>query len=183
MKLSNFTTDLGDNLAGGAAIAASSVISGASLDDLSDVNASAPSDNDVLLWDAGASEWVASELSVADLDYANIVGFIDGGGSALTTGTKCWVSVGFGGSVQAATIVADQSGNCIVDINKRAFGGGAASSICASAKPTLSSAQEATDSTLTGWTTTFSAGDIFYWEVEGTPTVTAVMVSLKVLKT
>jgi hypothetical protein len=57
-----------------------------------------------------------------------------------------------------------------------------ADSITASAPPTLSSAQKAQDSTLTGWTTSVAAGDILAYNVDSATTVTRVLVSLKCTK-
>lgn len=51
-------------------------------------------------------------------------------------------------------------------IKKTSYPPGTGDSICASAKPTLSSATNATSSTLTGWTTAISTGDWLALEVE-----------------
>jgi hypothetical protein len=47
-----------------------------------------------------------------------------------------------------------------------------ADTITASAKPTLSTAIKAEDSTLTGWTKTVTAGDVFGFSVDSATTVT-----------
>lgn len=125
-----------------------------------------------LVSDGTDAVWAAS--------YGGIEGFVymtDVGSDA------CWVRVPWAATIVEATIIGDVSGSAVVDIKKRAFGGGAASSICAAAKPTLSSAQESTDTTLTGWTTSLSAGDILYFHPDSATTVAKCNVSLKVRKT
>lgn len=107
---------------------------------------------------------------------------IDGGGSAIATGIKGTFQVDFDGTILSNTLLADQSGSITITIKKVAYASypGSLTSIVAAAKPTLSSAQKSTDSTLTGWTTSFSAGDIFEVTVDTAATVTRVTLALKV---
>jgi hypothetical protein len=78
-----------------------SVAAGASaLDDLTDVDAPAPDDNDVLSWDAATSAWVPVPAGAPDLSAAALddIGDVDaaspGDGDVLTwdTGTSAWVA-------------------------------------------------------------------------------------------
>ncbi|KKN01403.1 hypothetical protein LCGC14_1128170, partial [marine sediment metagenome] len=55
--------------------------------------------------------------------------------------------------------------------------------ITASAKPTLSSGQSSLDATLTGWTTTFAAGDYLAFNVDSITTVERVTLTLLVRRT
>ena len=137
---------------------------------------------------AGGSDGYVSVYRTAtpapawEAQYGGIEGQIDGGGSAITTGLKGVIRVPFAGTITEATIV-DLNGasvSIVVDILKRALGGGAAASICAAAKPTLSSDDEATDTTLTGWTTAMAVGDLLYFNVDSATTTTACLVYLKV---
>ncbi len=112
--------------------------------------------------------------------YVNFI--IDGGGSAITTGVKGDVQVP-AGTIVAAEIVADQTGDCVVDIWRDTYANHPptdADSITASAPPTLSSAAKAQDSTLTGWTTSLSEGDWLRFNVDSAATCERVTVSLKV---
>ena len=63
----------------------------------------------------------------------------------------------------------------------RAAGSGSTSysSIAASAKPTLSSVQYASDSTLTGWTTSLSAGDAIKLTIDSVSTAKQLTLSFK----
>lgn len=106
---------------------------------------------------------------------------IDGGGSAITTGSKGYIYLPFGGTITQATLLANASGSIVVDVKKSTYTGfPTTTSICASAKPTLSSAQKSKDSTLTGWTTSFSADDVLEFVVDSATTVTRVNLVLTI---
>jgi len=108
---------------------------------------------------------------------------IDGGGSAITTGVKAYLEVPFACTITAATLLADVSGSIVVDIWKDTYANyppTVADTITASAKPTISSATKSQDTTLTGWTTSITAGDILGFKVDSATTVTRVTVALKV---
>lgn len=108
---------------------------------------------------------------------------IDGGGSTITTGSKGFVEIPFACTIQQVTLLADQSGSVVLDIKKSTYAGfPTTSSIVASAPPTISSAQKSQDATLTGWTTTISAGDILEYSVSSASTITRITISLKVTK-
>ena len=108
---------------------------------------------------------------------------IDGGGAVITTGSKGYLVIDFACTIQDNTLLADQSGSIVVDIKKCVYVGfPTTASICAAAKPTLSTAQKSQDTTLTGWTTAITAGDILEYNVDSATTVTRVTLSLKVIK-
>lgn len=114
---------------------------------------------------------------------------IDGGGVAITTGVKGYLQVDFACTIQAVTLLGDQSGSIVVDIWKTAYSSFAppthpasGDSITASAQPTISTAEKAQDSTLTGWNKTISAGDILAYDVVSVSTLERVTVDLKVLR-
>jgi hypothetical protein len=108
---------------------------------------------------------------------------IDGGGSAILNGSKGYLVVDFACTIQNNTLLADQSGSIVVDIKKCAYAGfPTTASICAAAKPTLSTAQKSQDATLSGWTTAITAGDILEYNVDSATTVTRVTLSLKISK-
>jgi len=109
---------------------------------------------------------------------------IDGGGSAIAAGIKGDLQIDFAGTIQSATLLADQVGSIVIDIWKDTYANfPPTDTITASAKPTLSGANKSTDSTLTGWTTSVSAGDILRFNVDSAATVTRVTIALKILQT
>ena len=110
---------------------------------------------------------------------------IDGSGSAITTGVKGFIEIPYACTINQVTLLADQSGSIVVDIWKDTYANYPptnADSIAASAKPTISSATKSQDSTLTGWTTSISAGDILGFNVDSITTCQRVTVSLKVTR-
>jgi hypothetical protein len=106
---------------------------------------------------------------------------IDGGGSAITTGQKGHFVVP-AGTIVEVQLLADQTGSIVVDLWKDTYANYppvAGDSICASAKPTLSSAAKSQDTTLTGWTTTVAEGDVIAVNVDSAATVQRVTLGLR----
>ncbi len=111
---------------------------------------------------------------------------IDGGGSVISTGVKGDIEVPYNCTITAARILADQSGSIVVNLWKDTYANYppvVGDKITASAPPTISSATKSQDSTLTGWTTTVTAGDIIRFNVDSCSTITRVLVSLTVVVT
>ncbi len=126
--------------------------------------------------------------AAADITQTTAIGYaIDGGGAAIVTGLLGGsLRVPFSGAINSVTLLADQTGSIVVDIWKDSYASyppTVADSICASAKPTLSSALKSEDTTLTGWTTAITAGDILRFNVDSATTVQNVTLILKVTKT
>ena len=111
---------------------------------------------------------------------------IDGAGSVISTGSKGFLRVPYDCTITAAQLLADQSGSIVIDVTKDTYANfpptTLTDSICASALPTLSSSQKSEDSTLTGWTTSLSKGDILGFVVDSATTVTRVTLTLAVTK-
>jgi hypothetical protein len=110
---------------------------------------------------------------------------IDGGGSAPTTGVKGYLYVPFACTINSVTLAADQSGSAVIDIWKVAYASfppTVTNTITASDLPTLSSAQDYQDSTLTGWTTSVNAGDVLAFNVNSASTLTRINLVLKVTR-
>ena len=103
---------------------------------------------------------------------------IDGGGGNITAGVKGYLEVPFGGVITSWQLFGDASGSVTVDIWKctyAQFDGGAthpvlADSITGSATPSMSSATKNSSSTLTGWTTTLSQGDVLAFSLPSSAT-------------
>jgi hypothetical protein len=113
----------------------------------------------------------------------NIGGDFSGGGSALVAPQTAFVYVPYAGTITAATLIADQTGSCVVDVWKvplASVPATSANSIAASDLPTLSNQIEETDNTLTGWTTTINAGDVIYFHLNSATTVTQLSINLSV---
>ena len=113
---------------------------------------------------------------------------IDGGGSAITTGLKGYVECPFAGTIVSATIVAETSGAIVIDVWKDTYANfppvDSPDSITASAPPTITaSGTKSQDTTLTGWTTSVAAGDIFAFNVDSCTAITRATLTLKINRT
>ena len=153
-----------------------SILVGDGVDSFDELTAG--SDDQVIVYDSGES------LGAKKVDLNGGINFIiDGGGSAITTGIKGDIEIPYDCTIQSITLLADQSGSIVIDIWKDSYANYPATdvdSITASAVPTISSATKSTDSTLTGWTKTLSAGDILRFNVDSITTCERVTLSLKV---
>lgn len=129
---------------------------------------------------AGAANGLWTGLS----STVGIVFDIDGGGTTPSTGVKGFLEIPFACTIIRATICADVSGSAVVDI-WRANGAvpTVANTITASDLPTLSGAQYATDTTLTGWTKTLAQRDILAFNLNSVTTCTKITVSLLCTRT
>jgi hypothetical protein len=105
----------------------------------------------------------------------------------LQAGTTVYgLSVPYSGTITAARILADQAGSLVVSVWKDTYGNYPPTSgdnIAASAPPTLSGAASSYDTTLTGWTTSVTAGDVFRISVSSASTVTWAEITLEITKT
>ena len=105
---------------------------------------------------------------------------VDGGGSPITAGAKGFRSFPVAGTITKVRLIADAAGDVVFDILKSTYAAfPTQSSIVAAAPPTLSGVQKNEDSTLSGWTTSVVAGDVFGFEVEGSPTPSVDRVTLE----
>lgn len=111
---------------------------------------------------------------------------LDGGGSVLSTGTyKVYIPVQYTGTITAVRLLADQSGSVVIDIWKDTYANfppTVADTITAAAKPTISAAQKYEDTTLSGWTTAVTAGDILEFNVDSVATITKLTIALDIQK-
>lgn len=120
-----------------------------------------------------------------------IVYEMDGGGLALTTGIKGYITLPFNGTIVSVEILSTSATTATFDIWKTsytAFDAGAthpvlADSITDANKPSMVSAVKFLDTTLTGWTTSFSRGDIFAFVITSNSSSQHVTVSLGVSRT
>lgn len=150
-----------------------------------------------VLWrDDGVSPPVFKKCtSITPVTFASIEGgatptvdditvTFDGGGSALAVGdTRSYFVAPYSGTITGWYLTGDPSGSVVIDV-WRATGAipSNANSIAGTEKPTLSSAVLASDTSLTTWTTTFSQGDVFGFEVESATSVTKATLTLRVTR-
>jgi hypothetical protein len=111
---------------------------------------------------------------------------ISNDGAALTTGIKGDIMIPFNATITEWSLLADQTGSVVVDIWKSTYGGfppTSGNNITGSAKPTITSSNKGQSSTLTGWTTTITAGDILRFNIDSVSTIQRLSINLKIQRT
>lgn len=144
------------------------------------------------LWSDGSQYWanVGSSTGSAPTTNQNIrtigasFGAFQSGATALSGSLTYCVPTYFAGTIQSVELIGDVSGSVTVDVQTVAHtswtGTASASSITAAAIPALVSAARYTDSTLTGWTTSFTAGTDVCFVMTSPTTVAGVSITVKV---
>jgi hypothetical protein len=147
----------------------------------------------MLLRQIAANEWIVTNdaygLATTSQGVQTINVALNNGSSVLAVGQYVDVVAEYAFTINQNTMLLDQSGSCQLDLRKctySAFDDSAhpvsGDSICASAKPTVTTATKSQDTTLTGWTTSVSAGDIIRVYLVSATTATQVTLSLKVTR-
>lgn len=96
---------------------------------------------------------------------------IGNGSTVITTGVKGIISLPYAGTIRGVKLLSSDpsitSCSIVIDIKKTSYASFPSSftSICAAALPTLSTGNKYSDTTLSGWTTTFAAFDVFEFVV------------------
>lgn len=123
-------------------------------------------------------------LTGASDPQRTLVLVIDGNGNPLTTGTKGYLEVPFTGTITQWKLLADQPGSLTMDVWKlNAAIPSDANRIAGTDKPTLSAAQRAVSTALTGWTTAVAINDTFGFEIESANTITRATLEIVITTT
>lgn len=111
---------------------------------------------------------------------------IDGGSSPITTGFKKYQVIPYSGTITEWTIIANDSGSVVIDIWKvpvASFPPTNSNSITESSPPTLSSQQIVRNTSITGWTTSVTAGDVIGFNIDSIDgLLTSITLTVGVLK-
>lgn len=119
------------------------------------------------------------------LPTANIQYVIDGGGETITTGIKGDLEIPFNCTIATCTLLANTTGSIVIDIWKDVYANFPptdADSITASAVPSIATATNSQDGTLTGWTTSIVSGSTLRFNVDSVTALQRVTLSLKVIR-
>lgn len=136
-----------------------------------------------LVYQSDGSAWATwATLGAAAIPSTIVAGW-DAGTAALTTADMADIDVILpdAGTIVAAYVVADPAGSGVVDVwvdDSASHPPTDLDSITASAPPTISSATISHDTTLTGWTTAFAAGDVFRFHPDSVATAHRLTVTL-----
>jgi hypothetical protein len=132
----------------------------------------------------------ASEMrTLIGLDVGGVIRYEVGDGANAITASAAldrWLQIPFACTITKAVLTADASSSAVVDVWKDTdanFPPTVADTITASAKPTLSSASKASDSTLTGWTKTITAGDWIKFHIDSVSTAKTLALELTYTRT
>jgi hypothetical protein len=117
-----------------------------------------------------------------------VVGMMIGDGTnVISTGVQGFVTAPVTGTIVKVRLLSSDaaatSGSIVVDIWKDSYANyppTVADTITASAKPTITTTIKSEDSTLTGWTTSVTAGDVFGFNVDSVTSLKRVTVELHV---
>lgn len=130
---------------------------------------------------------VTATLLPVGISIASGIGItIDGAGLAIVAGVRRYIEIPYACIINRVTFIADQTGSIVCDIWKDTYANyppTVADSITASAIPTITNGIKSQDSTLTGWSTVISAGDILGFNVNSSSTLTVAYLILKVTRT
>lgn len=110
----------------------------------------------------------------------------DGRGTYLQPGTQLDFVCDFDATITEWRILADTSGDLEIDVWKATFASfppSSGDSITASDKPTLSSAASASDTSLTGWTTSINAGDVIRLNIDSCSGISRACLVLSITRT
>ena len=151
---------------------------------LSDIGASPTAGNASLVTTGtiGTGVWNATAILDTKIDLRVDHGVtFDGQGSVIAASKSVLVPVERAGVITAASLVGDASGSITITVKRYTPSSGSLNSATSLGTIALSSAQHARDTTLSGWTTSLSAGDVLEFVTTATiATVTRVTCKLKV---
>jgi hypothetical protein len=151
--------------------------------ELGDTSIVSPSNGQVLTWDGTSSLWKNMTPSVGVSSVVGAIGFTaDGGGSVVTTGIQGYFTVPYTGTITGWSITADgASPTCTIDVWKRATGTvlPTVANTIMGTKPALSTGNAKRSTTMTGWTTSFTAGDIFGFNIDAATVATKLTFTLE----
>ena len=130
----------------------------------------------------GAGGFVVDAIGISN-NVAVLPFIIDGGGVAITTGSKGSLPIPWPSTITSWSVEADQSGSIAVDILRANNAVPVTSMVGGGNKPTLTAAQFAGLVAPSGWTSTLlAANDWLTFSVSSVATVTRVTVSLLLAK-
>ena len=107
---------------------------------------------------------------------------IDNGVDVITTGVKGYIVAAYDASIQNWNLVANTSGNIVIDIWKSYMSIPlSGNSIVGTEFPLLSSSQIARSTTISSWTTAISAGDVIGFSVSSVNLINKVTLTIGTL--
>lgn len=110
--------------------------------------------------------------------------FVSPSGPIVTPVNDVYIRITKSGTINKVTLLTEGGpGACIVDVWKDTYANfppTVADSICGAAKPTISGGIKYEDATLTGWTTTVTAGDVIVFHLQSVSTFSLIFIQLDI---
>lgn len=157
------------------------------LSELAEATVTANTDLVDISQDQGGGSYVSKKVQLSNFKANSSKGAIglttDAGTDFIVTGLKGYVTIPYNCTITRWDLVADKSGSIVIDVWKRAGDiPTVAHTIAGTEKPTLSSQQISSDTNLTSWTTSVTAGDIIGFYVDSVSAISRVTLTLGVTK-
>lgn len=115
-----------------------------------------------------------------------IIWAADASGSPLSAGAIGFIQIPHTCVITSWTLIGDATGSVVVDVYKGQLADiptlSVVDKITGSAKPTITAAQYATSSTLTGWDTLINEGDVLKFNIDSVSSFTRLTIVLNVTK-
>lgn len=140
--------------------------------------------NGVDTWNVRPYGGIIGPAGPAGVSTGSVGAGFDGLSSVLATGKTIYVPMTYAGTLTSWQIECYPSGSLVIDVWKTNYAGApptVANTITGANKPTVTSALKA-QGNVSGWTTTFAAGDVIAFYIESASTVTNATIMLGLTK-
>jgi len=133
---------------------------------------------------SGLLSYTLPDTFISNIKSGSFGVTIDGNGGVVAVGQRGYVTIPYNGTITDWELFGDRAGTCTIDIRKSTYSGfPTQTSITGSAPITVSpAAQKAASSTLTGWTTTITAGDVYGFTLNAATLFTRITLILNTIK-
>jgi hypothetical protein len=138
------------------------------------------SNGNYVIWDGFS--W-RSPTSSNVIEYGSFGITIDAGSSIIGTGSKGYVTMPYGGTIDSWDMVSNVTGNIQVDLKKSTYSNFPnTTSVTSGNYIGMTNSQKETDTSIIGWTKTFSENDVFEFVVISAATMSRSNIVIKTIK-
>ena len=132
---------------------------------------------------SGLLTYTDSNTFISNIKSGSFGITIDGNGGVVTVGQRGYITIPYNGTITDWEILGDQAGSCNIDVRKSTYAGfPTQTSITGSAPITVSAAQKASSSILTGWTSSITAGDVYGFTLNSATSFTRINLIINTIK-
>lgn len=133
---------------------------------------------------SGLLSYTLPDTFISNIKSGSFGVTIDGNGGVVAVGQRGYITIPYNGIITDWEVLGDQAGTCTIDVRKSTYSGfPTQTSITGSAPITVSpAAQKAASSTLTGWTSSIAAGDVYGFTLNAATLFTRITLILNTIK-